>query len=123
MFINSPKIAVVLCWLAGWCVVVCLSYATTLEPQQEAQAGFEQNFFRQTRFGWQDCRSWRCQPRSFEETPVHPVIAAILLLFGSLGVFVWASEEDEIAEMFGSPPPVRRSSIPKVQRVEKVNSW
>lgn len=119
MFVNSAKIGVVLCWLSVWGIVLCLSFAGQAEPQNLPLPAAEENFYRQTRFGWQDCRAWQCRPRAFEETPVHPATTAILLLLGSLGVFVWASEEDEIAAMLGAPPPIRRSPSLKGQQASQ----
>ncbi len=83
----------------GICLV--LFFQNSLPPDSKPVLPTVDNHFRQTRFGWQDSRQWVSLDREFVETRIHPGWIAILLALGVVGIFVWSTEEDEIANFFG----------------------
>lgn len=64
----------------------------------ESGRGNSENPYRYTRFGWQDSRLWSPQVTPLRCPPVHPWNATALLVLGALAVYLWSSEEDEVAE-------------------------
>ena len=62
--------------------------------------------WRYTRFGWQDANEW-AMVGQIEYAParrldnLHPVVLAMLILFGVLVSAFWASNEWELAQLMG----------------------
>ena len=95
----TQKILAVYFFAMGICLV--LFFQDSLPQDSKPVPPLAENYFRQTRFGWQDSRQWVSLDRQFEETQIHPVWIALLLAIGIVGVVVWSTEEDEIANFFG----------------------
>ena len=103
MFTMTQKFLALHFFAMGICLV--LFFQNSLPSDIKPVFSQPDNHFRQTRFGWQDSRQWVSFEREFEETRIHPLWMAILLAFGVVGVFVWSTEEDEIANFFGHRVP------------------
>jgi hypothetical protein len=78
-------------WLAAFSTVSDLDF-------RESGGVSSENPYRYTRFGWQDSRLWSPQVAPPRCPPVHPWNATALLVLGALAVYLWSSEEDEVAE-------------------------
>ncbi len=108
MFSPFSRILLLCCVASGWLVP---EMGLPLPKPQDATATTDAGaYLRKTRFGWQDCRHWQGSVCVLARSPVHPATMAALLLLGSLGAFLWATEDDEILNMVGRPPPQRRPS-------------
>jgi hypothetical protein len=99
LFTMTQKILALHFFAMGICLV--LFFQNSLPPDSKPVPPTADNYFRQTRFGWQDSRQWVSLDPQFEETRIHPGWIALLLAIGIVGVVVWSTEEDEIANLLG----------------------